>query len=81
MKCKFERGGECKHPKAPHGACLFAEIMQEQEQEAVEAGAQIMQEKVLDILQKMMEANKDTTRAALRDAMEAINALEVPQHE
>lgn len=79
MKCKFERSGECYHPKALHGTCLYAEILQEQGDEAFEAGAQIMQEKILEIMQRKMDSDKGAARAALKEAMDEINALEVPK--
>lgn len=44
------------------------------------AGAMAMQEAVLDILNRMSVRNKGIARSALRDAMAAVNNLEV-EHE
>lgn len=44
------------------------------------AGAMAMQEAVLDILNRMSVRNKGIVRSALRDAMAAVNNLEV-EHE
>lgn len=50
------------------------------EQQTFAAGAMAMQEAVLDILDRMSVRNKGTVRSALRDAMAAVNNLEV-EHE
>lgn len=57
-----------------------AQIEISKQEQSFEAGALAMQEKAMDILNRMSVKNKGAVRSALRDAMVAINNLEV-EHE